>query len=90
MCNTRLGRNPVLAGIKHLNRLEQVLARNEWDDSGVMEGLMTDRENNLIEGTMSNLFLVRDRCIYTPDLSVCGVAGVMRSVILELASAAGS
>ncbi|MGB5606117.1 MAG: aminodeoxychorismate lyase [Gammaproteobacteria bacterium] len=89
MCKTRLGTNPVLAGIKHLNRLEQVIARNEWNDSGVVEGLMTDRENNLIEGTMSNLFLLRDQCIHTPDLSVCGVAGVMRSVILELASAAG-
>lgn len=89
LCNTQLGRNPAFAGIKHLNRLEQVLARNEWNDTGIMEGLMTDTGNNLIEGTMSNLFLVRNQCIHTPDLSVCGVAGVMRSVVIELAAARG-
>jgi len=89
LCNTQLGKNPALAGIKHLNRLEQVLARKEWNDTGIMEGLMTDTGNNLIEGTMSNLFLVQDRHIHTPDLSACGIAGVMRSVVLELAKTQG-
>jgi 4-amino-4-deoxychorismate lyase len=85
LCNTRLGNNPALAGIKHLNRLEQVLARQEWDDAGILEGLLMDAEGRLVEGTMSNLFLVRDGMLLTPGLQRCGVAGIMRSVILDLA-----
>lgn len=85
LCNTRLGNNPVLAGIKHLNRLEQVLARQEWDDAGILEGLLMDAEGRLVEGTMSNLFLVRQQMLLTPDLRNCGVAGIMRSIILEQA-----
>jgi 4-amino-4-deoxychorismate lyase len=85
MCDMRLGHNPRLAGIKHLNRLEQVLARQEWDDIGIMEGLLLDSESNLVEGTMSNLFLVRDGVLLTPDLQRCGVAGIMRSQLLERA-----
>ena len=85
MCDMRLGHNPRLAGIKHLNRLEQVLARQEWDDTGIMEGLLLDSGNHLVEGTMSNLFLVRDGVLLTPDLQRCGVAGIMRSQLLALA-----
>jgi len=85
LCDMRLGHNPVLAGIKHLNRLEQVLARQEWDDNGIREGLLLDTAGNLVEGTMSNLFLVRDGVLLTPDLQRCGVAGIMRSQLLELA-----
>lgn len=85
VCNTRLGHNPALAGIKHLNRLEQVLARQEWDDADIMEGLLRDSSGYLIEGSMSNLFLVREGCLLTPDLQHCGVAGIMRTLILELA-----
>lgn len=86
MCDTRLGINPSLAGLKHLNRLEQVLARAEWRDPAVHEGLMRDVEGRVVEGTMSNVFAVRDGCLLTPDLSRCGVAGVMREVVLELAA----
>ena len=85
LCKTRLGHNSALAGIKHLNRLEQVLARQEWDDPDIMEGLLLDTEGRLIEGTMSNLFMISKGVLQTPDLHSCGVAGVMRSVILELA-----
>jgi 4-amino-4-deoxychorismate lyase len=79
----------VLAGIKHLNRLEQVLARSEWDDPEIAEGLMLDTEGRVVEGTMSNLFLVRDRTLLTPDLSCCGVAGIMRGLVLDLARELG-
>ena len=89
VCATRLGCNPALAGIKHLNRLEQVLARNEWDDASVAEGLMLDPQGNVIEGTMTNLFVVRNGQLLTPDVSQCGVAGVMRSWILACARVAG-
>lgn len=89
LCNTRLGRNPQLAGIKHLNRLEQVLARSEWDDPDITEGLVRDTEDNIIEGTMSNLFMLQGNSLVTPDLMYCGVAGVVRHCLLELAVNAG-
>jgi 4-amino-4-deoxychorismate lyase len=85
VCSTRLGQQPALAGIKHLNRLEQVLARLEWNAPDIMEGLLLDSDGYLIEGTMSNIFLVRDGELRTPDLTRCGVAGIMRTRVLELA-----
>lgn len=87
LCRLRLGSNPALAGIKHLNRLEQVLARAEWDDPGIREGLMMNTEGALIEGTMSNLFIVREGELYTPGLTHCGVSGIMRGLIIDSARA---
>jgi len=89
ICATRLARQPVLAGIKHLNRLEQVLARNEWQNDDAVEGLMCDDQGRLIEGTMSNVFLrVRGRII-TPDLEGCGVAGTLRGELIDQADQCG-
>lgn len=85
ICHTRLGRNERLAGIKHLNRLEQVLARSEWHDNQIPEGLMLDERDHVIEATQSNLFLLKSGRLLTPDLSKCGVAGVVRELVLELA-----
>ncbi len=85
----RLARNPALVGIKHLNRLEQVLARAEWNDPAVAEGLMLDENNQVIEATAANVFIVRDSAVLTPALHECGVAGVMRAEIMELARSAG-
>lgn len=85
ICEQRLAINPQLAGIKHLNRLEQVLARNEWRDSRIAEGLMFDTDDHLIEGTMSNIMLFRQGELLTPDLSHCGINGVMRSSLLQIA-----
>jgi len=85
LCETPLGINPRLAGIKHLNRLEQVLARNEWRGSDIQEGVMCDVEGNVIEGTMSNLFIIEGERLITPDLSLCGVEGVVREAVLEIA-----
>lgn len=89
LCQTRLGANPALAGLKHLNRLEQVLARAEWDDPEIREGLMMDREGAVIEGTMSNLFIVSAGKLRTPALGDCGVAGILRARVLETAAAHG-
>ena len=86
ICNTRLGRHSTLAGVKHLNRLEQVLARNEWQDSEIGEGFMLDDRGNVIEGTMSNLFIIEGNTLTTPDLSECGISGIMRQTVLELAN----
>ena len=84
-CNTRLAQQPQLAGIKSLNRLEQVLARSEWDDPSIFEGLTCDTDGSLICGTMSNVFIVTDNTLMTPDLSRSGVAGVMRRQVIEIA-----
>ena len=86
-CTQRLASNPVLAGIKHMNRLEQVLARAEWSDDAIQEGLMCDYEGHVIEGTMSNLFVVKGDMLLTPNLSDCGVAGILREIVLNFASA---
>ncbi len=88
-CRTTLGSNPALAGMKHLNRLEQVLARNEWNDESIQEGVMTDSHGNVIEGISSNLFAVRNGKLMTPNLSHSGVAGVMREKVLALAKELG-
>ena len=82
ICDTRLAIQPQLAGIKSLNRLEQVLARAEWDDDSVFEGLMLDTERRLVCGTMSNVFIVRDNTVVTPAITRCGVSGVMRRHLL--------
>lgn len=84
-CEVRLGRNPALAGMKHLNRLEQVLAQRECRDAGVEEGLMLDTEGELICATTGNVFLGRRDALFTPDLRYCGVHGVMRAQVLEAA-----
>ncbi len=86
VCDYRYAHNSFLAGIKHLNRLEQVLARAEWTDSSITEGLVLDQDDNVIEGTMSNVFCVVDSVLSTPDLTECGVEGIIRNKVLELAS----
>lgn len=83
-CTARLGLNPTLAGIKHLNRLEQIMARAEWDDPAIQEGIMLDINDHVIEGTMTNLFYVKNSVIYTASLHLAGVAGVMRGIIKRL------
>lgn len=88
-CATRLAEQPALAGLKHLNRLEQVLARGEWQDPAFAEGLMRDMSGRVIEGVFSNIFLVSKGVLQTPSLERCGVAGVMRAEILERAQRAG-
>lgn len=89
VCETRLGRNPRLAGIKHLNRLEQVLAGAELREPAVDEGLMRSTDDRLVSGTASNLFMVRKGRLLTPQISDCGVSGVMREVVLRTAARLG-
>ena len=82
LCETRLAVNSPIAGIKTLNRLEQVLARSEFVDSGQFEGLTMDADDNIICGTMSNVFFVTQNTLSTPPLHRCGVEGVMRRHIM--------
>ena len=90
VCSTRLAIGGSLAGIKHLNRLEQVLARIEWqEDENADDGLMLDANDNVIETTRANLFIIDRERLVTPSLAGSGVAGVMRSFVMELAAERG-
>jgi 4-amino-4-deoxychorismate lyase len=81
----RLGHQLLLAGIKHLNRLENVLAASEWQDREVPEGLLSDLSGFVVSGTRSNLFMLRGNILYTPNLSRCGVSGVQRDRVMDWA-----
>ncbi len=89
LCALRLASQPRLAGVKHLNRLENVLARMEWQDARIADGLLLDGVGNVIECTMSNLFMRTDSTLVTPDLGQCGVAGLTRQRVLEFAPRLG-
>ena len=88
-CRTRLGRNAALAGLKHLNRLEQVLARAEWEDAAMDEGLMQDDRGRVVAATQANLFVRMAGDWVTPVLDECGVAGVMRRAFRQWAAERG-
>ena len=88
-CATHLGDQPALAGVKHLNRLENVLARSEWNDPEIAEGLMCDGAGRVIAGTMSNVFILEADRLVTPALDRCGVEGVQRDRVLALARSLG-
>jgi 4-amino-4-deoxychorismate lyase len=89
LCETRLGENERLAGIKHLNRLEQVLARAEWSDPEILDGIMCDAHGHVICATMSNIYVVHAAGITTPPLDRCGVVGTVRGVVADCARALG-
>lgn len=89
VCELRLGENPRLAGIKHLNRLEHVLAQLELKGQGVEQGLLLDSSACVVGGTSSNVFVVERGTVVTPPLERCGVRGVMRRAVLASAGAVG-
>lgn len=88
-CVTPVSVQPVLAGVKHLNRLENVMARREWSGAAIAEGLMLDSCGRVIEGTMSNVFILEAGRLITPGLTEAGVAGVQRDRLLRLAPSLG-
>lgn len=90
ICHRRIARSPELAGIKHLNRLEQVLLRQEIAATPYPEGVALDLFDNVVEGAMSNLFIIKNGILITPDLSLCGVEGVIRRLIIAMNRAAGN
>lgn len=83
VCETRLGHQAKLAGVKHLNRLENILARMEWSAPEVVDGIMLDIEDNVIECTAANIFARFGDVLVTPSLDLCGVAGITRMQILS-------
>ncbi len=86
LSSVRLGTNPLLAGLKHLNRLEQVLAQLARPP-GIDEVLMLSSRGEIIGGSMSNVFLADQTGLFTPRLDACGVAGVMRGLVLQASRA---
>lgn len=78
-CRLLLSSQPLLAGLKHLNRIEQVLARGEWRDPRIHEGLLCDAEDRVVCATSANVFIVCEGVLRTPSLTRCGVAGVARA-----------
>lgn len=83
VCQLRLGHQPLLAGIKHLNRLENVMARREWQHPAIAEGLLADQQGKLIEATSMNVFWQQGGQLWTPRLKECGVAGTLRAALLD-------
>ena len=89
LCQQQVSINESLAGVKHLNRLENVMAGNEWNnntDKNIIDGLMLNANQHVIEGSMSNLFAVKDNQLFTPDLTQSGVQGIMRDEIMNIAN----
>ena len=86
-CDIRMAVQPALAGIKHCNRLEQVLARGECVAAGVDEGLMQDVDGCVVSATSANLFVLRDGAWLTPRVDRCGVAGTCRAQLLQVLEA---
>lgn len=89
-CSLVLSQQPRYAGAKTLNRLENVLARSEWEDPAIAEGLLADAPGRVVEGTMSNLFVVQGGRVATPGLERCGVVGAQRERVRELLQGANS
>ena len=79
----RLASQPALAGLKHLNRLEQVMASRNWPENAD-EGILCDQSGNLVSGTRSNLFWVSSGKLHSPSLTESGVSGMMRKKIIKL------
>lgn len=88
-CQTPASINPALAGIKHLNRLDSVLASREWTDPAIAEGLMFDSSGGLVGGTKTNLFRWDGARLLTPPVDRSGIAGTLRALTLEIAAQAG-
>ena len=85
ICKTQLSKNTNLFGYKHLNRLDSVLARSEWEDKNIFEGIFVDSKKNILEGTMTNIFFVHKKTLITPPIIDSGINGVMRQVVIDKA-----
>ena len=87
--DSRLSRNRALAGVKHLGRVEQVLAARELATHDTYEGLVRDRGGLVIEAVSANVFVVQGDRLLTPRLDEAGVAGVMREAVIDAARELG-
>ena len=83
VCDTRASVNPSIAGLKHLNRLDSVLARAEWSTEHYFDGILLDDQDCLVETTAANIFWCKGRELYTPSLDRAGVAGILRHIVID-------
>ncbi|MEH6605446.1 MAG: aminodeoxychorismate lyase [Pseudomonadales bacterium] len=83
LCESPLSRNPLLAGIKHMARLEQVLAAREVAQSGADDGLLVDVDGYIIEALAANIFFQQGAVLHTPCLNQAGVAGTLRRYLMD-------
>ncbi len=86
LCKSGYATNQILSGIKHCNRLEQVLARS---DMSADECIMLDENGHVISTTQANIFAIKSNVILTPALDECGIEGTRREVILKIARELG-
>lgn len=89
VCDLKLSKQSAFVTSKHLNRLEQILARSEWSDEDIFEGILLNEDDKIIECTMSNVFFIKGKHLITPELNESGVKGILREVILENAELLG-
>ncbi len=79
----------ILSGIKHLNRLDNIMARQEWRDNNFADGILLDQSGNVIECISSNIFMRCGKVIYTPKINQVGIKGVTRGIVIELSQKLG-
>lgn len=89
ICQTQAAIQPQLAGLKHLNRLDNVLARAELVEQNLPEGIMLNAFGEVVSATQANLFVLKDKRLLTPVLQYSGVAGTTRAQLLQLAPQLG-
>ena len=82
-CEFPIFENSMLAGLKHLNRIDSVMARSEWEEDEFFDGVMLDNSENIIDGTMTNLFFSKNNVLYTPTIKKSGINGIMRQVVID-------
>ena len=82
ICKSAISDNINISGLKHLNRLDSVQARSEWKDKKIFEGIFIDNKKNILEGTMTNVFFIKNQALVTPSIVSSGIKGIMREVVL--------
>ncbi len=82
-CEFPIFENSILAGLKHLNRIDSVMARSEWEEDEFFDGIMLDNSENIIDGTMTNVFFSKNNVLYTPIIKKSGINGIMRQVVID-------
>lgn len=85
-CAHGYGANALLAGIKHNNRLEQVLARIDLKTD---ECVMLDANAQVISASQGNIFYLKGNTLVTPELTDCGIEGTVRQQVIQLADDLG-
>lgn len=82
VCKQKLSTS-ILSGVKHLNRLENIIARQEWKGDYYFDGILLDQHGHVIECISCNIFMRIGNTIYTPKIKQVGIKGVTRGLIIK-------